>query len=535
MSARVVTPAILLLVVVTTVAGRLWQPALSNAGVTDPPDAASQESPAAAAGDLRARAYRLLQLGKHEEAAAAFAEILAKDPSDSLSVEGRTRALITAGRWQEALDETRHADQAEPRSGRTGEDLARMRTALGEALYRAGLFGPSGSLLEKVIASTETPPARALMTLALVRVAEGKDEEAAALFSRALTADPNDRDVLFWAAGAAANRVRAGELLERYLAISDGDDPDRIEAARGTIRLYKALGERRVWVPAGRPQKLDVPLYPLADRSGKISGFVLEIAGATGKPIRVLLDTGSTGLFLLERIALKAGFLPLAEETTFGGGGSGRQPSRRGLLPTVSIGALRFTDALVSTTTEEIEPTGRYHGLLGLSMFEGYRVTLDLSRGRLILESPSTEGTAGPATLASSPESPYWTVSNQLLVEAGTSDARSGLFLFDTGASTSLVSLELAGKGRTSGLGETTAVRGYGGPIREARKVTGQRLRFQALESPEPSMNAADLRQRSRLGGVEISGFLGLDLLSRTRITIDTVARRILVQKPTRK
>ena len=62
---------------------------------------------------------------------------------------------------------------------------------------------------------------------------------------------------------------------------------------------------------------------------------------------------------------MKAGFAPLADQTTFAGGGDGRTPSKRGLLPEVALGALRFQDALVSTTTQELDPTGRYHGVLG--------------------------------------------------------------------------------------------------------------------------------------------------------------------------
>ena len=50
------------------------------------------------------------------------------------------------------------------------------------------------------------------------------------------------------------------------------------------------------------------------------------------------------------------------------------------------------------------------------------------------------------------------------------------------------------------------------------------RLRYQGRQNAEPVLNAGDLDQRSRLGGVEVSGFLGLDILDRTRIVIDTVS-----------
>jgi hypothetical protein len=37
------------------------------------------------------------------------------------------------------------------------------------------------------------------------------------------------------------------------------------------------------------------------------------------------------------------------------------------------------------------------------------------------------------------------------------------------------------------------------------------------------------MTQRSRLSGVEVSGFLGMDLLDATTIVVDTRARRVAV------
>ena len=40
------------------------------------------------------------------------------------------------------------------------------------------------------------------------------------------------------------------------------------------------------------------------------------------------------------------------------------------------------------------------------------------------------------------------------------------------------------------------------------------------------------MTQRSRLGGVEVSGFLGMDLLDKTTIVVDTRARKVAVVAP---
>lgn len=491
----------------------------SQKSASGPPGASAPESPATTApGAARARGGRLLLDGKAEESAAAYAEALASDPNDELAMEGRVRALIASGRSPQALTDARRFAAARPRA-------ALPASTLGEALYRAGRL-PEASAVLTPLNTAEGPPARGLMTLGLVRVAEGNEDEGARLLDRALGLAPEDRDVIRESAGAAETRAEAVARLNRYLDRSAGDDPDRIEGARGTIRTYKALGERKVWVRASRPERVEIPLTSVRHPNGTLAGYSVEIAVARGKPIRALLDTGSPGLFLVERIAAKAGLTYLAEETTFGGGGEGRHPNKSGLLTSVALGDLRFTDALVTTTMQEIEPTGRYHGVLGLSVFQGYRVTLDLAREKLVLDLPSA---ASPTTGA-----PYWSVESQMLVEAVTQDGRSGLFLFDTGATASLLSLDFADAAKAWIGGENYA-RGYGGVLRDAREVRGVKLRFQGLETSGAPMTASDLSQRSRLGGVEVSGYLGLDLLARTLVTVDTVTRRVSVVKPAKR
>jgi hypothetical protein len=205
---------------------------------------------------------------------------------------------------------------------------------LGEALYRAGLIDDAGQTLAPLAAGDDAP-ARALAQLGLVRAAQGKEGEAVGLMERAVAASPRDPWVVYRASGAARSRADAIALLTTYLDTGSSDDPDRLEGARGTIRLYTALGERKVWVPVTSPERLEVPLKPLAGTGG---GYVVEATIARKKKIRLLLDTGSTGLFVVERAVKKGGLTPLSLETVFAGGGAGRAQSSRGLLSKFAIG-----------------------------------------------------------------------------------------------------------------------------------------------------------------------------------------------------
>ena len=417
------------------------------------------------------------------------------------------RELLEKDRWQEALAEARALVAEAPNPAASA--------ALGEALYRAGLIDDAGETLVPVTGSDDAS-ARALAQLGLVRVAQGKDGEAVALMERAVAAAPRDSWVVYRASGAARSRAAAIGLLKTYLETAPSDDPDRLEGARGTIRLYTALGERKVWVPVASPERLEVPLKPLVGTGG---GYVIEATLARKKKIRLLLDTGSTGLFVVERAVKKNGLTPLSLDTVFAGGGSGRAPSSRGLLSKFAIGGLEFSDALVTTTKDEFDPQGRIHGVLGLNVFSGYRVTLDLARGRLILEPCGTDLTG----------TPYWDVAGQMLVGASTSPGPEGLFLFDTGATRSMLARSLVDRIPGASIEGSAGIRTYGGNVAGASAVRGVKLRFLDVSSTGGPMYTSDLTQRSRLGGVEVSGFLGMDLLDGTTIVVDTRGRKLAV------
>lgn len=461
---------------------------------------------------LRARAFRLLESGETEAAAESFSAILKADPGDAAAMDGRVRALLRMQRWQPALEEARRYADA-----RT--DAPRVRAVLGQALFRAGRLAEVEQAIGE-IAARDDAPARALVVLGRLRAAEGRDEQAIELMARAVAADPGDRDVLYWASGSTTTRGEAVERLERYLELAEGDDPDRIEAARTGVDVLRALGERAVWISEARPERAELPLTRLWDPgTGATQGFVVRVGlGKKGKPVPLLLDTGSPGLFVIQRAARKRGLDPVAVQSQFGGGGDQRHSSTRGLFATAAIGDLRFRDALASSNKQEMDPTGRFHGVIGLAVFNGYRVTLDLEDDKLLLEPPG-EIQGGD---------PYWTVEGQWLVE-GSIGGEPGLLLFDTGATNSIVDQATVERLPGARLSQSVTVHGFGGKIGGARRVQGVEIAFQGLATGTGPMSAIDLSGRSRVGGVELSGFIGLDLLDRKRIVIDTVNRRIAV------
>jgi tetratricopeptide (TPR) repeat protein len=472
-------------------------------------------TPAAESGTDAERRAALADLarGAAAEAASTFARLLAADPGDAAALEGRVRALLRLDRWREALEEARvHSVH--------NDDDPRVRAALGEALFRAGRFEE----IERALAPAEGPAlgGRGLATLGRLRAAEGRVDEAVALMARAVSAAPDDRDVLYWSTGATATRAEAAGRYRAYLERSEGDDPARIEAARGGLHVMEALGERPTWVSLERPARVEVPLTRVWDpATGATLGFVAHVALGDGpKPVPLLLDSGSPGLFVIQRVARKRGFQPMAEHVAFGGGASGRHRVTRGFFPTVTIGDLRFGEALAITHRQELDPFGRYHGLIGLAAFHGYRVTLDFKDDRMRLER-SDERIEGH---------PCWTVDGQLLVRVTLPGAAPGPFLFDTGATRTLVDTGLARTVAGARFGPAEPLWGFGGRVADARRLDGVALAWGGLASADAGLLAADLSMRSRVGGVEVSGLLGLDLLDGRQLVLDTLRQRLLVR-----
>lgn len=432
------------------------------------------------------------------------------------------RDLLAEDRWEEALALAREEFASE--DGESG-------AVLGEALFRSGELVEAAAVLAAVLDRHDPPPLRALVQLGLLRVAEGRGREGTELLARALKAAPDDPYVLFRAAGAAGSRQAVVEALKRYIELAGDSDSDRVEGARGTIRFLTALGDRETWVQTERPDTAGLPLRKVPGRAGVVRGYTLKATvGERKKPLRVLLDTGSPGFYLDHRIARKHGMKVLAEATVFGGGGSGRHKSARGILSRFQAGDIGFGDVLASTSGTRLDPAASFQGLIGLDPFNGYIVTLDLARGTLHLAKPPPSGDPWPGP-GWSRGVRYWTVSGQFLVEAGDAGGARGLFVLDTGATRSLVSENFVERVEGAVVQGEGMVHGFGGVRPGSARVRGLDLRFQGLTGDDGDLGVDDLSLRSRLSGVEISGFIGLDILAGEVIRIDTLARQVFVKE----
>ena len=208
---------------------------------------------------------------------------------------GSVRSLLAEQDWAAALQQAERHYRAAP-------DDPRLVSLYGEALFRAGQLEQISQLLQP-IAEGEDAPARALMTLGRLRNAEGRRSEAVEWMRRAVEAAGDDPEVLYRASEAAASRAESLQRLRRYLDLAQNQPEERVTGARSSVQFYETLGERPIWLDLNRPRSMELPLTLLwNEATGQTQGYVIRARiGKSRKPVRLLLDSGSPGLLLIER------------------------------------------------------------------------------------------------------------------------------------------------------------------------------------------------------------------------------------------
>ena len=495
------------------------------------------------------RARLAEQKRRWKEALETYRSARQTAPDDPALLAGESRCLLRLDQFREALAAAEKAVAAAraPAAVSTEESAARgaataasvtlggeALVAYGEALIRAGELERAAEAFSRAV---ETTPSLAHAHLGLGRmmIARGDVEKGIAELQRAYEIAPDDPDVLFHYAGALAQRQDAAAVLSRYLELSEGEEEAQRESVRATIAFYRALGETPLWLLQEKPARSEIPIWPISKTPGVLDGYAMELkapekAAERGKRVkerklRCLLDTGASGLFLSARAAEGIALRSLSQGALFGGGGTGRHQTSRGLIDSLSLGEVVFRNAAAIVASGNVDPLGRYDGILGADVLDSFRLTIDLRGRRLVLEDPEAAARSGARARGKGPSdrSPassgappvrIWRIEGQLLVRVGLNGGKSALMMLDTGASRTV--LGLAAASGLDGIGRrkrSARTYGFGGSLEKVEDIEGLSLSFAGLKPKSLSVVGIDLSSRSRLVGTEISGYLGLDVL----------------------
>ena len=157
-------------------------------------------------------------------------------------------------------------------------------------------------------------------------------------------AAPDDPTVLYWAADITA-RQRSIELLERYLARASANE-DRIASRRHGARCACCGTGRSPRVGTAGASRAPRATPRPAVGSDERADARLHRRGAPGSAQADAPPAGQRqpGTVRARAHRPQEPFAPLAETTSFGGGGDRRHATSRGILPELDLGGLRFAD-----------------------------------------------------------------------------------------------------------------------------------------------------------------------------------------------
>jgi len=393
-----------------------------------------------------------------------------------------------------------------------------------EVLFRRGDFV---SAEREFSLAAKLDPKSAPPWWGLSRIAEctSMHKTAAALLDRAHSLDPTDPRIFHdWAMRLPGpQHIQA---LEQYASMADPTrDEKQLDDLRQHIRLDRALQGRALMVLASPYQSTEIPLLNLVNSSTRTLYYGLEVS-LGGINLRLVLDTGASGILIPRWAAARAGVTELAG-ATFGGIGDNPKPSAgyHGIVDRVRIGTVELRDALISVSNQD--SIGTTDGLIGTNVFSEFLVTLDFTGRKLRLD-PLPGYRPGDSELhdrVTSPAlqhfAPVYRFGHLLLVPTRVSDSREVLFVLDTGADRTLLSYDMAAEVSNISRNDRMRLQGLNGQVADLYQTGNLFLQFAGFRQRNPAMTAVDMWPQSRNLGTEVSGFLGLPVLSLFTLTLD--------------
>jgi hypothetical protein len=243
--------------------------------------------------------------------------------------------------------------------------------------------------------------------------------------------------------------------------------------------------------------------------------------------VRLMLDTGASGISVSPKAAERAGLERLGEESSDakGIGDERAQSSYRYLASELQIGDISWSNYPVSVFRSA--KSADFDGLIGADVFQAFLVTIDFPKFELVLTPRPGVGdaanSAGPTDAG--PPAPgfhrLFRFGNHLAVPTYINDSPATLFLLDSGASANCLDSTIGAESTRVYHDETTRIKGIQGSVKQTSRADNITLTFAGFRQNNPSLVAFSLEKMSDSMGVAFAGILGMPVLGQLRVTID--------------
>ena len=511
----------------------------------------------------------------YAKAASEYQTGLATHPGDAEVTAGLVRALLRQQKVHEAADAVKASLAVAPNS----PTLISLR---GEVELRQGM--PHSAMQTASDADKLDPcnPRNHLLLADLLRINSYYASSRKQL-EIAHKLDPGDPEIRGEWINTLPMKQRIAEA-EAYLSAPTGKDEEQTRH----WRMYLENLKKRQAEPH-KPCRLvsstastEIPFQSIMYDSNHLRAYGLDVK-LNGRPARLQIDTGASGLLVTRTVAQRAGLKPFAEEAVGGIGDQGSKPGYSAYADSIRIGNLEFQDCEVDVLDSRSVLDS--DGLIGMDVLSQFLVTLDYPMHKLLLgplpprpgesaaqgpslktgdtegdqdedssspskdankngpaqKEPASGATAQVAASGSSasaqntakgpfdryiaPEmkdyTPVYRVGHLLILPAGLSGKEIRLFVMDTGAFATTISPEAAREVTKLHNDSFDRVEGISGRVDKVYSAEEVTFHFAHLVEKAPDVVAFDTSRISKQTNMEISGFIGANTLGLLTIHID--------------
>jgi len=519
MSRRVLLPIVAGLCLTLSARGQTGGEAAAQTPVTG---AAPSGAAAASTADLLHAAAEDYRKGKLDAAEEAYQRVLKEEPKSAGAYAGLVRVYL-----QE--DKVREAEEAVSKAAELNPDNSLVWAARGEVYFREGKMPEAEKEFVRAVKRNPTS-ARPRLGLARLYRSESLYHRAKTMMDMAYQLDPEDPDIFeFWLETVGrAEKIKAIEARLAGGAIENDQARKDWQTYLEELKAEEARPRHGCRL-ANKLTSTEIPMEPLLMDPNHMRGIGLALT-VNGEKVRLMLDTGASGILINRRIAERAGITKAFASKVSGIGDKGERDSYFGYANSIKIGNLEFQGCHVEVL-EKRSVLGD-DGLIGADFFEDFLVDLSFPERKLKLtELPKRPNETRNGT-EDEPQDRYvapemqsyariFRFDHDLLVPTSVNDTTWRLFLLDTGSLANQISPEAAREITKVHDDPDMTVQGLSGYVKKVYSADKVMLQFGHLRQQNEDIVSIDLSSVSRSTGTEVSGILGFVMLHFLDIKID--------------
>jgi hypothetical protein len=377
---------------------------------------------------------------------------------------------------------------------------------LGDRLFREARFEESETAYAEAL-DLDQRNVRAHLGMGKIATLLSEPERAAGHFSAAYQIAPRDPDAILALANVVENVKARQTLFQNFLALASDA---RVEDVKARLRVAEQVGTMALSVLSSHYQEYRIPLG-----YGRPAGLMLRAKINGGRELKLMLDTGATGIVLNASAGSEMEFEFLAGAVFWGFGSATPAAGRIAWPASFEAGALKMTNLLLFVSETDLMPEA--DGIIGLDVFKDFLIRLDPPARTLEL-------TPFPGQAESqSEESPVcrdcmraYRLGELLLMRGTVNGHADGYFVLDSGSPYSLISRQLVPQD-----GRFAVFTGAQGGQDVAVPAAPLNIRFGAQHLVDFDYATFDTAEISGRAGTEIAGVIGFSILRNVSLTVD--------------